>query len=564
MRKIWCAVVSLIMAISVTACGGGSGVSGSGSAGTSGGKDAETGAGIQRESTITMGVSGTPELDPAISTTGSSTIAMVNLYDSLVYPDGDDIVPRAAESWEISDDGLTYTFKLREGIKFHDGSDMTAEDVKFSMDRLLAIGEGYAYIFEDVIESTEAPDDATVVFHLKKTFGPFLSTMIRLAIVNKDLVMANLQDGPYGELGDYGKAFLVTNDAGSGAYRAVELVQQDYFYAEKFDDWFVGWESELAPEAFKMSAITEASTVRTMVNNKELDITDQWQSSENLQAMEKIDGVKVGKFSTYLLYNMYFNTKRPPMDDVNFRRAMSCLIDYDTICSTILPDSRKAVGPVSSGVAGAAATNVLTYDLEKAKEYLAKSKYADTYQEYPIEILCNSDVADLEKIALMIQSAASQVGISIEISKAPWVSIIDKVGAVDTTPHMLPINSAPAYNEAGSYLEARYTSKTAGTWEQGEWLENGELDSMIEDALATVDKDERFKKYEEIQNYIVDELCPTAWLCDFTERIAYHADYISWPALENAGEDGIADSLHGYLHAFANMELHLDKKNGLR
>ena len=79
---------------------------------------------------------------------------------------------------------------------------------------------------------------------------------------------------------------------------------------------------------------------------------------------------------------------------------------------------------------------------------------------------------------------------------------------------------------------------------------------MIEDAMATIDQGERFKKYADIQNYIVDELCPTGYLCELTERIAYQSDYITWPALEDAPEGGVASALYGYLHQFADIELH--------
>ena len=553
-------VATLLSGCGNSSSGGGTTTQAAGGSGTevtaaAGGGSEATGGGV-----ITMGVSGTPDLDPAIATTGSSCIAMANMYDTLVYPGKDGVEPRVAESWENSEDGLTYTFHLKKGIKFHDGSELTASDVVFSMNRLLAIGEGYAYLFTDSVESAEATDDYTVVFHLKKTFGPFVSALVRLLIVNEDLVMANKQDGPYGEFGDYGKAWLVTNDAGSGAYMAKELVQQDYFLAEKFDDWFVGWNNQYAPAGFKMMAITEASTVRTMVANKELDITDQWQSAETLAALEKMDGVSIGEYSTYLEYNMYYNTQIEPMDDINFRRAISCLIDYDTICESVFIHSVKATGPVPATVQGHVDTTVFEYNLDKAKEYLAASKYANNYGDYTIEILCNSDVADLEKIALMIQSAASQIGLNIEISKAPWVSIIDRMGSVETTPHMIAINSGLSYDEAGAYLESRYHSKTMGTWEQGEWLGDTKLDGMIEDALATVDKTERFAKYGEIQTYIVDELCPTGYLCEMTERIAYQSSYITWPALENVAEGEIASALYGYLHQFADIEYHTEKK----
>ena len=549
--------ISLMLSLALTAsllagCSGGAPAASGGS--QPGG--APSGPNDSGDKIITMGVSGTPDLDPAVATTGSSCIAVVNIYDTLVYPGKDGLEPRVAERWEASDDGLTYTFYLKKGIKFHNGDELTASDVAFSMNRLLAIGEGYAYLFADSMDSVEAPDDYTVVFHLKKTFGPFVSALVRLPILNEEQVMANKQDGPYGEFGDYGKSWLVSNDAGSGAYISKELVQQDYFLAAKYDDWFMGWSNEYAPDGFKMMAITEASTVRTMIANKELDVTDQWQSTETLAALEKMDGVSIGEFSTYLVYNMYYNTQLAPMDDVNFRRAISCLIDYDTICNTVFIDSVRARGPVPAGVLGHTDTTVFEYDLEKAKEYLAASKYADNYGDYTVEILCNSDVANLEKVALMIQSAASQIGLTVEISRAPWVSIIDRLGSFDTTPHMLAVNGAPGYNEAGAYLESRYHSKTAGTWEQGEWLLNDGVDSMIEDAMATIDQEERFAKYADIQKYIVDELCPTGYLCELTERIAYHGDYITWPALENAPAGEIPSALYGYLHQFSNIELH--------
>lgn len=558
MKKALSILLSLALtATLLTGCGGG------GTEGTSAG-DAGTGTGgstggTSSDGIVTMGVSGTPDLDPAKATTGSSIIAMVNMYDTLVYPTEDGVEPRVAESWDISEDGLTYTFHIKQGIQFHNGDEMTASDVAFSMNRLLTIGEGYAYIFADAVESAEATDDYTVVFHMKKTFGPFVSALVRLFILNEDQVMANAEaEGAYGEFGDYGTSWLVTNDAGSGAYMAKELVQQDYFLAEKFDNWFVGWDNEYAPEGFQMMAITEAATVRTMMANRELDITDQWQSTETLNALAQIDGVSIGEYSTFLEYNLYYNTQLAPMDDINFRRAISCLIDYDTICNTIFPNSVKSTGPVPAGVQGQVATTTYEYNLDKAKEYLAASKYADTYGDYTIEILCNSDVADLEKIALMIQSAASQIGLNIEISRAPWVSIIDRMGSQDTTPHMLAINSAPAYDEAGSYLESRYHSKTMGTWEQGEWLNNAELDSMIEDSLATLNQEERFAKYAEIQNYVVDNICATGYLCDLTERLAYQSAYLTWPALENVEEGKIPSALYGYLHFFADMELHTE------
>ncbi len=551
-RRLTGVILSAFMAMTLLAgCGGGE------AAGPEESGAVLTPGRAEEASCIKIGVSGTPDLDPAIVNTGSSLIAAVNLYDTLVFPSAEEasgVAGRAAQDWEISDDGMKYTFHLKQGIRFHNGEEMKASDVAYSMDRLLTIGEGYAYIFSNYLEpgSTVAVDDYTVEFHLKQAYGPFLNALIRLFIVSEKEVREHTEaSGNYGENGDYGRGYLLTHDAGSGAYKAVELVQQDYFYAEWNPDWFMGWDNEKAPRAFKQLAITEAATVRTMMNNRELDITDTWQSVETLNAFCRIDGVSLAQYTNGLEYNAYMNTQAPPMDDVNFRRAMSCLIDYDTICDSILPGSIKATSPVPSGVLGHVETNTLSYDIEKAKEYIAASAYADNYADYPVEIVVNSDVADLEKIALMIQSAAQQAGVTVSISKAPWVSLIDKMGSVESSPQMTLINSASPFDDAGIYLQSRYSNATQGTWENGEWLADPEVNDRINDALQTVDTAERLKKYAEIQNYIVDEVCPSAWLCDLTERCAYQSSYIKWPFAE---QGGIPQCVNGYSQIYSEFE----------
>lgn len=562
-KRIASVVLAVSMAMALLSGCGGSAGSNSGSESEGAGAAVSSGGGAEEESCIKIGVSGTPDLDPAIASTGSSLIAAINIYDTLVYPDEnaeEGVVGRVAEDWTISEDGLTYTFNLKQGIKFHNGEELKASDVVYSMDRLLTIGEGYAYIFSNYIDpgSTVAVDDYTVEFHLKQAYGPFLNSLIRLFIVSEKEVKENtLASGNYGENGDYGREYLLTHDAGSGAYKAVELVQQDYFYAEWNPDWFMGWSNENAPKAFKQMAITEATTVRTMINNRELDITDTWQSVETLDALSKIDGVSIAKYSNGLEYNVYMNTQAAPLDDINFRRAINCLIDYDTICNSILLDSTKAAGPVPAGVLGHVDTATFDYDVEQAKEYIAQSKYADNYADYPIEIVVNSDVADLEKIALMIQSAANEVGVTVTIAKAPWVSLIDQMGSVESSPQITIINSAPPYDDAGVYLQSRYSNATQGTWENGEWLADSTVNDMIEDALGTTNTDERMQKYADIQNYIVDEVCPSAWICNLTERCAYQSSYVSWPFVE---QEGIAQCVNGYSQIYSEFEYNLDLK----
>lgn len=514
-----------------------------------------------RGKVMRMTVSGTPKIDPATGSDYSSSIALVNIYDSLVYPHYDGSVkPLIAKEWEVDEEGLTYTFHLNEGIKFHNGDELTAEDVAFSMERLLTIGEGFAYLFTDVVESVSAVDEYTINFTLKDHYGPFVNTLSRLYILNKDQVIENIDDsGPYGDMGDYGKGWLVTNDAGSGPYTVKELQQQSHLYATKFSEYWQGWEED-APEAIKLLDNTEGATVRTMMANKELEITDMWQSTENINALEKLPGVSIARYSRGSIQNMMLNTKKAPTDDVYFRKAISHLFDYDTMVDKVFVGSVQATGPVCTGTPGHN-PDVYQYnlDLDKAKEYLSMSKYKDKLDEYPIDLLVNTDVADHEKVALSFQSLAQQVGIKVEISKAPWISIVDQLSTPETTPNVVCIDVPVHYNEAGAMLETRYHSRSVGTWEQGEWLQNSEIDKMIEDSLKTLDKEERFEKYKVIQQKLVEEICPTVWLVELYERSAYQSDYIYWPAAELEKEGEVMNTLMGYHFYFHDFKIYSDK-----
>lgn len=549
-------LVLVLMSTMLAGCG-------SKEAGAGPGDDQTAQTPAAQEKVMRVSVSGTPKIDPAVGMDYSSCIALVNLYDSLIFPaDDGSIKPMLAEKWEVDESGLNYTFYLKKGVKFHNGNEVKAEDVVFSMKRLMTIGEGYAYLFTGVVKDAAAIDDYTVKFTLEKTFGPFVGTLTRLYVLNKAEVMQNIKkEGSYGEFGDYGREWLITHDAGSGPYIAKELQQQGYLYAIKYDGYFNGWDQD-APDAIRLIDNTEGATIRTMMGNRELEITDMWQSTENLQAMSKISGISIAVYSTGSIQNMMMNTKKAPTDDVNFRKAISCLFDYKMISDKIFPQSPVASGLACTTTPGHKADIFqYSFDQEKAKEYLQQSKYANSLDQYPVELLVNTDVADHEKVALAFQSAASQVGIKVNISKAPWISITDQVSKVDTTPNIVCINVPVHYNEVGSMLETRYHSKSVGTWEQAEWLQDKELDAEIEDAVATVDQTERFEKYSRLQDKIVNDIVPTVWLVELNERSAYQSDYVYWPAAEASKQGKYINTLMGYHFYFHDFKLYPEKMN---
>jgi peptide/nickel transport system substrate-binding protein len=469
-------------------------------------------------------------IDPAVGSDFSSTSSLCNLYDTLVFPNTEGGVdPDLAESWETSEDGLTWTFHLKEGVKFHNGSELTASDVAFSMNRILEIGEGLAYVFLGVVDSAIALDDYTVQFTLAQPSGLFLISLIRLYVADEEEVMANIvTPGPYEEKGDYGKEYLLTHDAGSGPYKVKEFPLEEYLLMEKYDDWF-GEFVENAPDEVRFIATTEAATIRTLMSRQELEITDQWQTIEALEALDEIEGVDIVAFPVLTEFYYMMHTQKPPTDDIHFRRAMAYAFDYDAAVALEWAGTKQSVGPVPAIVAGHNPdVFVFQRDLDKAKEELALSPYADELDKYPVDVHWCTEVPAEEKWALLFQANMAEIGITVNIVSTPWMSMVEEGSLLETSPHIQTTYVSADFPESGSLLKLRYHSDAAPTWSQNEWLLDETLDQMIDDALVTVDQDERYAEYRELQEYIVD-LCPSLFLYDQVQKHACQTAYVDWP-----------------------------------
>ncbi|MEK6587437.1 MAG: ABC transporter substrate-binding protein, partial [Chloroflexota bacterium] len=301
-------------------------------------------------------------IDPAVGSDYVSSTSLANLYDSLIFPTaGGGTEPWLAESWEASANGLTYTFQLRQGVTFHDGSELLASDVVYSHNRLQTIGEGYAYLVSGVAEVT-APDDYTVVFTLGQPSGLFVPSLVRLYVVNEDLVRTNTNpEGPYGENGDYGKDWLLTHDAGSGPYTVIEFPLEEFALMEKFEDWWAKDQfNAYAPDQVKLILTTEGATVRTLMETGALEISDQWQPVEAFNSLDGIEGVDITAFSTMSSFYYMMNNRLAPLDDIHCRKAIAWAFDYEGAIALEWPGTQQMVGPVPAVLGGHDPT-VFTY-----------------------------------------------------------------------------------------------------------------------------------------------------------------------------------------------------------
>jgi len=516
---------------------------------------------------IRMTVDRMPGVDAHAVSGYTSTYVCCNIYDSLIMYDFDgNIIPLLAESWEMSDDESSYTFKLKKGVKFHDGSELLASDVVFSLNRIVTIQAGYSYLFVDSVEKVEAIDDYTVRFSLVKPFAAFIDSLCRLYIMNEDLIMENLNMNhdiyKYGEkYGDYGRTFLLTNDAGSGPYMLSEIEQQNYLTATKFDDYHIPF-VENAPTYIKFIANTEAMTVRTMMARRELELSDNWQTPESIQALSRIEGITINQYGAGAIQCLDFNCSLPPTDDEYFRKALASLLDYDGILKSAFPGSNRSIGPVNASVPGAGTqhdANPYNYNIEKAKEYLSLSKYADQPDKYPVEFYASSTVASHEKIALALQAAAKNIGITITISSGPFMVQTERLTNKDSTPNINTFSHCPYYYDAGGLFSTTYSIDAQGTTANPFWITDTTFDQMIGDALAISDTEKRYAAYAEIEAYILDK-CFGAYLADIVEKVAYQSEYVYWPAADYFIKTGLPKyNCLGYHYWFHDFEVYPEK-----
>ena len=532
MKRLLCTILAAAMLLALAACGTTDGGGNTPSTGTPStgdpGTSAPAGATVLRGTCTT-----TPEtVDPARGTGENDLMLYVNLYECLVVPNAEDGSPEAqlAESWQASEDGLSYTFKLRQDVTFADGTPMTSKDVKYSFDRMMTMGEGFAYILQDVLAETVAVDEYTVEFKLNKTFGPFVSALTSFRIVNSALVEANtVAEGMYGENGDYGTGYLLTHSAGSGPYVISSFAVHDTMVLAKNENYWNGGVPETAPDTVEIQELTEASTTKMIMSSGDLDFVHGHQDSTTITSLTANEGIEVAEIQETGLNFFMMNTKKAPTDDVHIRRALSYAADYEQM-KEILGGAPDANGPVPTNLFGYVdCFEGFTYDLEKAKEEIAASKYANDLASYPIQLDYIEGNGDTGKLVYLLASSLESLGFTVVINETPWVQFCNNEAEISTSPNVTNAFATANYPEAGSILELKYASWTIGNWNQNEWMQDEKFDSMLNEALGTVDDDARVELYGEMQKYLVEEVVPSIYTCASVIKPIYNANAFAWP-----------------------------------
>lgn len=447
-------------------------------------------------------------LDPHVVFDVPMQLYMLNAYDNLYRYHGNppELVPWLASGYEVSADGLTWTLKLQEGAKFHDGSALTAEDVVYSFHRVLGLKRGPASAFITYLkpEGVTAIDDKTVQFKLDSAYAPFLSALPLVAIVNADLVRANEKDG------DWGSAWLSSHAAGSGPYvfDDTTYVPQDSVDMTRFADHFKGWDHNANPiEKAHLRFIKENTTRIMALLNGESMATDSYLPADQIERVESSEIARVARDESMRVMVIRMNNAKAPLDNVNFRRCLSYAFNYDGFIDVIMQGNAvRNAGPIPQTLWGAPKDLAgYSWNLEKAKEFcdLAKSEGAPIDRK--ISIHTQSELDLTTQAAQILQADAQQIGLNIEIVPDTWANMTGVMNAPETTPDMWIHWVSTYFVDPENWIGQMYDSKFHGSWKASSWYKNDQVDALLNTARTETDQAVRQKAYEDASRIVVDE-----------------------------------------------------------
>jgi peptide/nickel transport system substrate-binding protein len=355
-------------------------------------------------------------LDPAEIFEFSGAEYGSQVYDGLISYDTTDvskILPGVAESWEISEDGKTFTFKIRQGVTFHSGNPLTAQDAVYSLQRVVALNLSPGFILtqfgfttDNMAETIKAPDDGTLVLTTDQAYAPTFVLYCLTAgvgnIVDSKLVKEHEVDG------DWGHEWLKTAEAGSGPFTMVAWKPNESVSYARFDGY---WDGPAGFARVITRHVPEAATQLLLLEQGDVDIARNL-TSEQLQALAGNPDITTTESPKGALWYLGLNVAREPFKKVEVRQALKYLVDYQGMAESFMKG--KAVvhqAFLPAGFLGADNDTPFSLDVAKAKELLAAGGYPDGFA-ITMDVWNASPSMDM---ALSMQSTFAQAGVIVEI-----------------------------------------------------------------------------------------------------------------------------------------------------
>lgn len=469
-------------------------------------------------------------------TVGGGLECQVAFYERLINitDEKGTLEPGLAESWEVSPDGLTYTFELRQGVKFHDGTEFDAEAVRFTWERIMAL-KGAAAQYWEPVQDVKVVDPYTVEMILKQPTPAFLATLAGQRGIymgpSPAAVKAN-EKTP----GDYAKDYFVDHECGTGPYTLVSWMHDQELVYQKFEDYWRGWDGPHV-DTIIHKVIKEPATVRLMLENGEVDIAADDLPIELVDEMKGNSNLTIDDAATTTLTQFTFNMDNGPTADLRVRQAIAKLFDYDqAISGGFRGYAERIYGPLPNTVWPALPAEAVKYerDVEGAKQLLAEAGYADGFTLQ----LSTMDIQNYRTLVLLLQQNLAEANIQVDAEFTTWPVLFEKL--------QKPKGEKP-FGMAGYQMWCAipdpidilmWWNTDAITVINPGWG-TPETDKMLNDAATATDQQTREELYSEVITQITKDT-PAIWVAQSNhlmvtqnylkgyEYIPYYTQLVNW------------------------------------
>ena len=455
---------------------------------------------------ITIGIAQDNEetLDPHNMVAAGTKEIFFNVFEGLVKPDSDgNIIPAVASDYTVSEDGLTYTFTIREGVKFHDGTLVTAEDVQYSMSKCADIEGGNPMIPALLnIASVDIVDDATVNIVLKEADNDFLANIatVPAAIIPKH------NDDPSG------------NAIGTGPYKYVSRAPLENVVFERNDDYW-GEKPEIAHVTFKICS--SADTISMELEGGSIDMMAHLTNAQKMQI--NTENFEIYSGTMNLVQALYLNHNVEPFDNEDVRKAMCYAIDKDAILGFVSDGDGVKIGssmyPNFRKYYDASLADAYPHDVEKAKELLKKAGYENGFS---FDITVPSNYTQHVDTATVLKEQLAEVGITANIKLVDWDTwLSDTYIGRNYDATVIGVDAAQL---SASSLLARFVSDAGNNFTN---YNNPDYDDLYNEAFTNLDAETQTEQFKGCLQLLSDDAA-NVYIQDLPEFVALNKKFTGY------------------------------------
>ncbi len=464
-------------------------------------EDAQAQSSTEDLSKIVVGIpQDIDSMDPHMATSAGSREVLFNVFEGLVKPDSDgNLLPAVASDYTISDDGKVYTFTLRDGVKFHDGSEVTAEDVKYSIERNAGTdGTDPLISAFSNIESVEIADEKTIVMTLKESNTEFLAYMT-VAII------------PASNTDTEG------NPIGTGPYKFVSRSPQENIVLESFDDYW-GEKAYIKDVTLKIEANSDS-----VVMDLEGGSIDMYARVTSNQVSQLSDNFAVYEGTMNLVQALYLNNNVEPFNNELVRQALCYAIDPQTIMDFVSDGKGVEIGssmfPSFGKYFDASLNDTYNQDIDKAKELLAEAGYPNGFD---FTITVPSNYTQHVDTAQVLVEEFKEIGVNATIQEVEWNSWLSDVYTnreFESTVIGVDASTLTAYA-----LLSRFRSDASNNFIN---FNNADYDAAFDAAVSATDDAEKVEKYKECEK-ILSESAANVYIQDLPEFVVLNKKFTGY------------------------------------